>query len=279
MIDIAVIASTPHLTDLSSLGNIDMALTHLVLTDHRQATYFAARSAAGIRVVVDNSAYELETVTGQGMTAGPVLQAARLIDATVVICHDVLYNGPATLTATRRFLAEAADFANPDQYVYMGVPQGTTRAEWLRCYHQLRELPGISMIGLSKLSVPRCFQAPIAEARLSCVDQLAGADRPLPVHLLGGDRSLPWELRQHRHRGHDGFIRSCDSSYAFWYAANHLPLDPVTGRAACDAPGKPDLENLTLDLPTLATAQATVAVLRAAAGLPATTDPEEIPWR
>src|SRR5690606_17786176 len=66
-IDVAVIAPIAHLDDLSARGSIDMALTHLVLTRPDYAAHYAARSAAGTRVILDNSAYELEEHTGSGM--------------------------------------------------------------------------------------------------------------------------------------------------------------------------------------------------------------------
>ncbi|MEU8333680.1 hypothetical protein AB0J14_37405 [Micromonospora arborensis] len=269
MIDVAVIASTPHLAGLSTAGSIDMALTHLVLTEPAQAAYFVARAQAGIRVVLDNSAYELEETTGQGMSAEAVLRAAHLINPTAVICHDVLYDGPATVQATLQFLAEAADLAEPGRFTYMAVPQGSTRHEWLDCHARLANLPGVNMIGLSKLSVPRCFAGPVAEARLNCLAALTSdGDPPLPLHLLGGDRSLIWELRQHRKRGYDTFITGNDSSFAFWYAAHHLPADASTGRAARQAPDKPNLHDHVLDPMRLATAHRHVALLRDAAGLP-----------
>lgn len=268
MIDLAIIASTPHLAELSALGSIDMALTHLVLTSDQQTAYFARRAAAGIRVLLDNSAYELETITGRGMNAGPVLDAAGLIGASVVICQDVVDDGPATVATTRRFLEQTRDLALPGRYTFMGVPQGTSRAEWLDCYQRLLDLPGIGLIGLSKLSLPRSFAAPVAEARLTCLEAILSlATPPLPLHLLGGDRSLIWELRQHRQRGHDQFICGNDSSHAFWYAARDLPPDPVTGRAARDLTEKPDLEGHALASPRLAVARQTVELLREAAGL------------
>lgn len=270
MIDVATITSTPHLAGLSTAGSIDMALTHLVLTQPAQAAHFAARAQSGVRVVLDNSAYELEETTGQGMNAEAVLRAAHLIDPTVVICHDVLYDGPGTVVATRRFLAEAADLTQPGRFTYMAVPQGSTRREWLDCHARLAELPGVNVIGLSKLSVPQCFAGPVAEARLDCLAALTsdGSSPPLPLHLLGGDRSLIWELRQHRERGYDTFITGNDSSFAFWYAAHNLPADARTGRARRQAPDKPNLHDHVLDPAQLAAAHRHVALLRDAAGLP-----------
>lgn len=264
--DVAVITSTAHLGDLSALGSVDMALTHLVLANPDQARHFRARSAAGVRVLLDNSAYELETVTGAGMAAEPVLRAAEAIDAAVVVCTDVIFDGPATVRTSRAFLAKAT--ARMPERAYMGVPQGRTRAEWLDCYRRLLELPGIGMIGLSKLSVPRCFPGPVAESRLRCVAAILEIGEPsVPLHLLGGDRSLPWELAAHRARGHDRYIASNDSSFCFWYAASGIPVDDVGGRAAREAPDKPDLEGAVLTTGQRARAKSYVALVRSAAGL------------
>ncbi|MGH3885491.1 MAG: hypothetical protein ACRDSZ_02805 [Pseudonocardiaceae bacterium] len=274
MIDIAVIASTPSLQRLSAAGTIDMALTHLVLAQPAYAGFFQARTQAGVTVMLDNSAYELQETTGAGMAAGPVLQATELTGAQIVVCQDVLFDGPATLITTQRFLDAARhhDSAGAAGLRFIGVPQGRTRAEWLDCYHRLAAMPSIDMIGLSKLSVPRCFGAPVAEARIACVAQLLEFEAPKPFHLLGGDRSLPWELREHRRRGHDraerGGVRSNDSSFAFWYAASGIDVDGHTGRAEHDATTKPDLTAGSLTDTDLATALTYVALLRRAAGLP-----------
>lgn len=274
MIDIAVIASIPHLDPLAAAGTVDMALTHLVLTDPVYAAFYRARAAAGITVILDNSAYELEKTTGRGLDAGPVFHAAERIGAHIVVCQDVLFDGPATVAATRRFLDHARHQAEPGTYRFMAVPQGSTRAEWWDCYQQLAAMPEIDLIGLSKLSVPRCFGAPVAEARLACVAELLTRDAPKPFHLLGGDRSLPWELAEHRRRGHDragtgGGVRSNDSSFAYWYAACGIRVDPDTGRAEQEAGSKPDLSGV-LDEARLTTALTHVALLRRAAGLPPT---------
>jgi hypothetical protein len=264
MIDIAVIAPIAHLADLSGLGSIDMALAQLVLAGPRYAGHYAAQAAAGRTVILDNGAYELEE-HGGGLAAEPMLRAAQMIGAAEVVCTDVPFDGPATITATRRFLSEAAGIGGSVRF--MGVPQGSTRREWLACYDMLAGLPGIDVIGLSKLSVPRCWDAEIAAARLSCAAELHRAGTPpRPLHLLGGDRSLPAELRRHRELAHRA-VRSNDSSMAVWYAAIGLAIDPRVGRAERDAPGKPELERTRLGPARLAAARANIAILRASAGL------------
>lgn len=274
MIDLAVIAAIPDLHHLSAVGTIDMALAHLVLTEPAYAAYFRTRAEQGVTVYLDNSAYELQESTGAGLPAEPVLRAAQLTGAHVIVCQDVLFDGPATIAATRRFLDAARHLATTSatRPQFMAVPQGRTRDEWLRCYNQLAAMPGIDLIGLSKLSVPRCFDAPVAEARLACTAHLLARGTSKPLHLLGGDRSLPWELAEHRRLGHDQpgagpGVRSNDSSFAYWYAVTGTSVDAATGRAEREAPAKPDLTAAPLDRAVLATALAHVALLRHAAGL------------
>jgi len=259
-IDVAVIAAVPHLEDLSALGTIDMALTHLVLANPTYAAFYRRRAELGVPVILDNSAYELEEHTGQGLGPDEVLTAAERIHATTVICQDVLYDRAGTIRATRRFIQAAAGSG----YQLMAVPQGASRAEWLACYDELRKLPQIGIVGLSKLSVPRCFGGPVAEARLACATILHTHAGDTRLHLLGGDRSLPWELAEHRRRGHH-LVRSNDSSFAFWYPATGIHIDPDTGRAAYDAPTKPDLVTTCLDGQALAAARQAVGLLTAAA--------------
>jgi hypothetical protein len=190
MIDVAVIAPIAHLDDLCGLGSIDMALTQLVLASSRYASYYATQAAARRTVILDNGAYELETSTGTGLTAEPVLQAAESIAAAEVVCTDVPFDGSATVAATRLFLSYAADVGGSVRF--MGVPQGSTRREWLACYETLLGIPEIDVIGLSKLSVPRCWDADISAARVACTAELhVAGPPPRPLHLLGGDRSLP----------------------------------------------------------------------------------------
>lgn len=271
MIDLAIITSTPHLADLATGGSIDMALTHLVLNNPAYAAHYRARAAAGVHVILDNSAFELEDTTGAGLGAEPVLKAAALVGASTVICQDVLFDCAATTTSTKRFLAHAADLAESGTYRYMAVPQGTTEGEWMASYRDLAALPGIEVIGLSKLSVPAAFGAPVAEARLACVQALRSAGACLPLHLLGGDRSLLWELTEHHQRGNaqpDGPVVSNDSSFAYWYPACDIGLDPGTLRAARSAQTKPNLDDHQLTPAQLAVAHGVVEQLRTAAGLP-----------
>jgi len=88
MISIAIISPASHLEKYSSLGDIEMALTHMIIPefDHNKIVtenynkYYSARSAEGKWVILDNSAYEIgnlqsESATGEGLKPDLVLKA------------------------------------------------------------------------------------------------------------------------------------------------------------------------------------------------------------
>ncbi len=55
-------------------------------------------------VSLANTALPIAWALSLSLTAEPVLHAAQQIGAQIVVCQDVLFDGPATIAATRRFL-------------------------------------------------------------------------------------------------------------------------------------------------------------------------------
>lgn len=88
----------------------------------------------------------------------------------------------------------------------------------------------------------------------------------MALHLLGGDRSLPWELAEHRRRGHHR-VRGNDSSVAYRFPVTGIGVEADIGRAAREAAGELDLVAATLKTASFATAHRYIALLRRAAGL------------
>jgi hypothetical protein len=145
----------------------------------------------------------------------------------------------------------------------MAVAQGKTREEWLESFEELSWLDEVDQIGLSKISVPLSFGSSqqtdgcVSLARLECTKVLHSRFydpnnfRPFPckpVHLLGGDNYLPWELSQQKQYD---WIFSNDSSATIWYGAHGETYDPCTGKIKNIITKKPDLENnnpTTVDL-------------------------------
>jgi hypothetical protein len=270
---ICIISPTSHVQAFSTHGDADMVLTHIVLglTDvvtgtntpsHDQGDhssfkdnyieYYRHRAQNGFFTILDNSAYEIgrleaQSASGQGLGPELVLQAARIIKPSIVICQDILCDSEATTEATRdfiEFVKKSGEFGN---FKLMAVPQGKDEASWLRSYKTLSEMPEIDMLGFSKISIPISFggnQATpgcVTDARLKCTSIVEQEFRyKKDVHLLGGDNHLGRELSKQKYYD---WIFSNDSSAAVWYGMHGKEFDSL-GTTPEIITTKPDLENL-----------------------------------
>ena len=86
---------TAHLEELSPLTDADFALAHLVLNDKQYAAFYKEQRKAGRRVILDNGMHEM----GKSLTVGEIIEAAKLINPTVVCPPDKLGDGPFTYTS------------------------------------------------------------------------------------------------------------------------------------------------------------------------------------
>lgn len=282
-IKICIISPASHLEQYSNLGDCEMALTHLIVPNagfhHSEyvtknyVNYFKQKSQEGKWVILDNSAYEIgkleaTNATGQGLGPELVLQAAEMINPSIVIAQDVLCDREATLESTKRFIWEVKNKGLEGKFQIMAVAQGKSKDEWLSSYEDLLKMSEVDQIGFSKISVPLSFggsQATdgcVALSRLNCtkeVDKMFNSKpgvnllnkklpRIKPAHLLGGDNWLPWELEQQKKYE---WIFSNDSSACVQYGIFNKIFDPISGQISNIITQKPDLENLlvnTVDL-------------------------------
>lgn len=274
-IKICVITPVSHLNIYGAMGEMDMALSHLILEnggDNPYTRYYKMQSESGRFITQDNSAFELEE-QGKGLNPDLVLDAAELIKPSEVIATDVLFDGEATIQSTRAFIDRIKERDLLGKYQIMAVPQGKSIDEWFACFETLLSMPEVDTIGLSKLAIPMSWLGEkesagnCARSRLMCCDHLHGylkrrGDWPAiygyqgkPFHLLGGDNWTAWEMQEHIKRGHD-FIRSNDSSCAVWYG-RHRHTFSQEGKIQDIILDKPDLEN---DNPTTEKVLSTIEV-------------------
>ena len=251
-IKICVITPISHLKNFARLGEMDMSLSHLVLENPigPYVEYYKEQRELGRFVILDNSAFELEQ-QGKGLDPDPVLDACELTNPNEVIATDCLFDGPATIESTKRFIQKMLDRGVFGKYQIMGVAQGKTKQEWWDCFKQLLDLP-IDTIGLSKLAVPVSYfgekesSGCVSMSRIMCVEDIAhryGFDAETingkRIHLLGGDNWLPREINQQKRYK---WIRSNDSSAAVWYG-RHNKVFNDEGKIRDIILNKPDLEN------------------------------------
>lgn len=262
-IKVCVISPASHLNRFSSLGDCEMALTHLIVpgvgfehTKHvteNYVDYFKKCTKAGRWTILDNSAYEIgkleaEKATGEGLGPELVLKAAELINPSIVIAQDILTDREATLEATKDFIKYVKKQRLEGKFQLMGVAQGKTEDEWLASYQDLLGLAEIDQIGFSKIAVPLSFggnQAEdgcVAKSRLKATEAVNSnfGTQAKKAHLLGGDNWLPWELKQQTKYD---WIYSNDSSATVWYGMHGKVYDSFSGKIDKIITKKPDLEN------------------------------------
>lgn len=259
---IAIISLVSHLREFSTLGDIDMCLSHLVLSSQDYALFYKERSRKEhVFQILDNSAFELETKTGKGLNPVDVIRAAELVEPSELICTDVLFKPEETLKKTFEFIEYFYKYQSREAQNHprhwskdvklMVVPQGETMEEWLWCYEAMLQIPNVHTIGLSKVSVPQCWvgnreePGAIAKGRIMCVSEIIARGLTpdkygKEIHLLGSDAWMGYEARvQAQHP----WIRSMDSSAPVWYGMKNEDMDYTTGRFRKMITDKPDLEN------------------------------------
>lgn len=105
----------------------------------------------------------------------------------------------------------------------------------------------IDVIGLSKLSVPKCFgrlhekYGPVAKSRMRAIERVLNSrrykvyrgslrknrSRGKKIHLLGGDNWTSYEIEM---LNKYSFIRSIDTSMPVWYGLHGKKIDIVSGK-------------------------------------------------
>lgn len=214
----------PTLYDLDLMhegqGNRFFCLAHFYIEyEHYRNKFIELRKDPGNFITLDNSAAEKELVTEDVL-----INIVKELKPNEVIAPDVLFDKEQTLKNLDSFIKRMRNEQLLDQTKIFGCPQGNSKEEWLDCYKQMMNNLDVSVIGLSKISVPRCWMnafgedVNIKESRRECVKFLV--DNHLiqkPLHLLGMGDPTEYEIYNHKN------IRSTDSCYtvlAAWHGVD-----------------------------------------------------------
>lgn len=220
---IALIPPIPELERMPVTG-IHLLLSHL-LTDDRYRRYYRERSAAGDYIILDNSAHEF----GAGGKPNILLDQTIQVQADEVVCPDVLFDANATIEATRGMLSyiemkwEHYEAAGSPRL--MMVPQGTNRAEWVKCLHGLLRAWDRFMAGRTSarpvIGVSKDYDNLVKGGITSLISQYLTAE--YEVHCLGWPANL-WALADVKEEC--PWVRSTDSAKSYVYAMNGVLLEP-----------------------------------------------------
>jgi hypothetical protein len=200
--------------DLSQRGDLHMVLAHLVFEDASYAEFYANESKYK---VLDNGAFE-----GASQSIQRIIKAAKMVKADEIILPDILFQGRATVQATKRAIDWLRDRGMLGKYKLHAVPQGSDREEYWSCFKELYGIPEISVLGISKVSTPKAFCNQLTKARLEVTSKLEGEQLlkdGKEIHLLGGSYDVLNEIRQQ-----PTLVRSIDTSAPFEYARHQRLL-------------------------------------------------------
>lgn len=221
------------------LGNLGMHHTqdmHMFLTHLVEKYPFYAKLAREVKgyKILDNSLIEL----GGAVNLKRVLEAAAKIGADEIILPDVFQDGPKTINAVNKALAELNKLYPNRNWPYklMAVAQGKDEQEWYECYHELLNNPDIDVIG-----IPKVLAKAHPQGRPHFVNELCDL-KAKPHHLLGVWYSIT-ELEEYKCQ-HD--IRSCDTVLLGYMAKHGLHINGVRPDGFTV-----DLENDVLDYSSL----------------------------
>jgi len=157
---------TPHLEYFSRLCEQDFALAQLVLDDKTYAKFYRDQSDKGRRVYLDNGFHEM----GHPLSVSSVLEAATLIDASVVICPDKFGDRKFTYEGYKEMVTAGGPFP------LAVVLQGNDPFERAEFYEAVRKSTSVYMFPYKASDRPRRFREFLTYPR-------SAAQRS--VHFLG----------------------------------------------------------------------------------------------
>lgn len=209
---IADIVPIPFLDELSSGGDIGLALAHQVLASPKCSSFFQKFSRHK-RVILDNGAFEL----GKPVTLKSLSKAADIFHDVEVVLPDVFHDGPETW---KRAKSAIRVLKRPDRTL-MAVPQGATEKEWWTCLDRIYGNWDINTIGIGFKTMPWSTSK---YPRVHILEQLEKKGYVgKTMHLLGGGVAPYVDL----YAGSQyPFVRSCDTSIPFIAGLDGVKLTP-----------------------------------------------------
>lgn len=210
----------------SDHGDFNFVLAHHVLKHPSYTNYYWNKVIEECKyTIIDNSAAEL----GESIKFEDLIKAAYIVGADEIWCPDKLYDMKTTLKWTRNFI-EGLTVNEKEHFVLVGLPQGKTLREWLKCYKEMLKMPELKVIALSKYSV-ECFcelagTCNFAICRKVCVDYLHKHNLvKKPLHCAGANNLIADEIRHYKQYP---MVRSIDSNIAFKLGVMGHKIDECT---------------------------------------------------
>jgi len=205
-----IIAPTAYLDAYSGMSGTHLVLAHLVDTDVAYCNYYAQRSKAGDRIIMDNGAFEL----GQSYDPSKLIDLGKACGAHMLVLPDY---PDASMEKTKAAAEKYAPVFRSCSFQTMYVPHAEIGNwdDWISSYIWAKYNPQIDAIGMSILNIPNAlphidpaFVRVVATAMLG--DHFAKNKYHHYLGLNAGPAlEIPSLLRM-------GVLNSCDSSGPVW---------------------------------------------------------------
>ncbi len=219
-----VIPPIKHLS-LTKLGNAGyFCLGHLYIANKEYRDFFLkVRENPNSFILLDTGTAEDACVTEDIL-----IDICIELQPNEVIAPDILFNKNETLENLTKFIKRMDNERLLNKIKIHAVPQAENDIDWIDCYLSMLKNIHVNTIGLSKISVPKCFangsnDQLIKEGRNSCIQYLS--DKSLivkPLHLLGAGDPLEYNYYNSIHPVQQKFLRSTDSCICPLSAINNI---------------------------------------------------------
>jgi hypothetical protein len=224
---ISFITPTAYIEKFANQGHFHLVLSHL-LDRSELNEYEKLLVSSGKNLVLDNGLFENHKPEG----IDSLIQKALRIKAKIFFAPDYLYNAEQTLKGVEMAIYIKNKVA-PNSDLKIGVVvQADNEQDWLSLYDKFVHMHDVALIGLSILSIPRCFgifkgketkkikyihdNKEITPSRIKCLKALIDrGNNYKSCHLLGLGDSLQDIIFA---KELCPFVYSHDSSSAFWNA-------------------------------------------------------------
>ena len=208
--------------DLMEINDRYFFLAHL-MNQESYKEFALTKIKEGKHVIIDNGAAE-----GKEMRVEDIVDLAEELLPTEIVAPDRLLNCNTTLHLLemfeRKFMSRSNATPEMRRVGIMAVPQGKSLFEWMKCYMMMAADPLVTVIGMSKISIPASFEIitgskDVAVNRNYVINRLATTGLLVkPLHLLGMRDPSEYEAYD------SAFIRSSDSCFAVLAGAQNCNL-------------------------------------------------------
>lgn len=204
-----------YIRSFGAKGDFTLALSHLIDLK-KQNEYEKAIKEIDLPILLDNGLFENHSPE----PVDSLIKKAIRINAFAFFSPDYLYDSKKTKAQIDETYNSMKEKKIIRQIKMGAIVQADNKKDWIKQYKDFTNDKRISIIGLSILSIPKCFGGSITESRIKCINTISKLKiKHKQNHLLGlGEAYEDLKLAKRI----APFIKSNDSSSCFMTGLNEI---------------------------------------------------------